>query len=119
MQEYKYFKDSEVINLDVGLVKMLDQARELAGIPFIITSGFRTPGENAMAGGVKDSAHLKGIAVDLRCSSSRERFLILKGLFSVGFPRIGIYKNHIHADIDVIKDLNVCWLEYKTLKYLL
>lgn len=108
---FKYFKDSEIVGLDLGLVKMLDQARDLAGIPFIITSGRRSPAHDKELGGTGDGAHTKGLAVDLRCQDSRARFLILKALFSVGFVRIGDEVDHIHADIDVSRDLNVCWRE--------
>jgi len=106
---YKYFKDSEIKNLNGGLVMMLDQARELAGIPFVITSGYRTEEQNKKAGGVNDSSHLKGLGVDLRCRNSRDRFLILKALITVGFVRIGVEENHIHCDIDTLKDVNVIW----------
>ncbi len=106
---YKYFKDSEIVGLDIGLVRMLDQARELAGIPFVITSGLRTVAQNEAAGGAPDSAHIRGLAVDLRCRNGRERFLILKALFAVGFVRIGDEVDHIHTDIDITKDLNVLW----------
>ena len=34
---YKYFKDSEVVGLKPEFVKLLDQARGIAGVPFIIT----------------------------------------------------------------------------------
>lgn len=100
----KYFKDSEVQGLDPKLVLMLDDAREFAGIPFVITSGLRTPEHNEMIGGVQDSAHLKGLAVDLRCRNSNERFLIIKGLMEAGFNRIEICANHIHTDIDISKN---------------
>lgn len=106
---YKYFKDSEIVNLNGGLVMMLDQARTLAGIPFVITSGYRTTGQNDAVGGVNDSSHLKGLAVDLRCQNDRERFLIIKALISVGFTRIGDEVDHIHCDIDTLKDVNVIW----------
>lgn len=108
---FKYFKDSEIIGLNVDLVQMLDQARDNAGIPFIITSGLRTAAQNEAAGGAPDSAHLRGLAVDLRCRNSRERFLILKSLLSVGFMRIGDEVDHIHADIDISRDVNVVWLK--------
>ena len=61
---YKYFKEKEIVGLNTGLVEMLDKAREIAGIPFIITSGVRTPKQNEDAGGVNDSSHRKGLAVD-------------------------------------------------------
>jgi hypothetical protein len=108
---YKHFKESEIKDLNGGLVMMLDQARELAGIPFVITSGFRTADQNALDNGVPDSAHMKGLAVDLRCRNSNERFLILKALFAVGFVRIGDEVDHIHCDIDTIKDVNVVFLK--------
>ena len=108
---YKYFKDSEVKGLDPKLCQMLDQARDIAGIPFIITSGLRSPTKDKELGGTGDGAHTKGLAVDLRCQDSRSRFLILKALFQIGFFRIGDEIDHIHADIDLDLDVNVCWRE--------
>ena len=105
----KYFNEREIDGLDLKLVAMLDQARESTGIPFIITSGFRDSADNATAGGVEDSPHTKGLAVDLRVSNSNYRFKMLRALFSVGFNRIGIYDRHIHVDIDLDKPQNVIW----------
>lgn len=105
-----YFKDSEVIGLDQELCAMLDRARGLAGIPFVITCGKRTVDENAaLAESVKDSAHLTGNAVDLACSDSGDRFKMLASLLEVGFKRIGIYSAHIHADNSPTLPQGVCW----------
>jgi hypothetical protein len=95
-----YFKDDEVRGLSPDLVAMLDRARHVGGAPFVLTSTVRTSDENAAAGGAKDSAHLKGLGVDIHARSSSERFAILAGLFTAGFKRIGLYDLHIHADID-------------------
>ena len=108
--EYKYFKEHEIKNLDANLVSMLDNAREIAGIPFIITSGFRTERHNAEVGGDPHSAHLSGLAVDLRCQCSDDRFDILRGLLGAGFKRIGVYETHIHADIDYTKPAPIIFL---------
>lgn len=109
---FRYFKESEVKGLDITLILRLDRARGLAGVPFIITSGFRTQEENKRVGGVADSSHLKGLAVDLQCKNSKERYAILSGLIYAGFERIEICKDHIHTDIDKNKENCVIWLEY-------
>lgn len=115
----KYFSKNEfdspdIINsgllMDNQLILMLDKAREIAGIPFIINSGYRSKSHNKSVGGKKDSSHLKGLAVDISATNSRDRYLIIKSLFQVGFIRIGIRKDFIHCDIDYNKDLNVTWL---------
>lgn len=97
---YKYFKTSEVIGLKPELVQMLDKAREIAGVPFKINSGFRTVAQNNAAGGVSNSAHLKGLAVDIAVTNTT-RQPIMRGLLTCG---ISIFTedcpNHIHADID-------------------
>lgn len=111
-KKYKYFSDSEVIGLRPELVDLLDKARELAGIPFKISSGKRTAAENKSAGGVEDSAHLLGYAVDLVCTDSSSRSKIINSLIKVGFTRIGIGKTFVHADCDPNKPQQVIWHYY-------
>lgn len=96
-----YFTEEETKGLQPELVAMLEKARGIAGIPFVITSGFRTIEKNESVGGVKDSSHTKGLAVDIRARNSREHFIITKALMDAGFDRISrMYPNHIHVDID-------------------
>lgn len=110
MSNYRYFKDEELKGLDLELCAMLDRARGLAGIPFVITCGLRTPDQNdALAESVKDSAHLTGNGVDLACVDSPTRYAMLRGLILAGFNRIGIYSAHIHADNSPTLPQNVCW----------
>lgn len=119
VSNYHYFNDEEVAKwqLDPELWAMLDMARDKAGVPFIITSGRRTiEQETALKGGVRDSAHINGLGVDIATGDDNRLCLILSGLFITGFRRIGIYHDaqfvphHIHADIDKTLPPNVCWL---------
>jgi zinc D-Ala-D-Ala carboxypeptidase len=107
----RHFTDAEIAGLQPKLVEMLDNARDAAEVPFIITSGLRTAADNAAAGGVSDSAHLRGLAVDLRVTGDPDRFLIAKGLLGAGFTRIGLYFAHIHADCDDSLPPNVLWMK--------
>lgn len=112
---YKYFKPNEIVGLKPELVLKLDQARELAGTPFNITSGFRTPEHNASIGGASKSAHILGLGVDIACTDNIKRFKILSALLQVGFKRIGIYTSHIHADCANTVDYpqNIVWISDK------
>jgi zinc D-Ala-D-Ala carboxypeptidase len=105
----RYFVAAEIVNLRPELVRRLDEARELAGVPFRITSGYRSPSANAAVGGVGNSAHGRGLAVDIACAGSRDRFHIVRGLFAAGFRRIGVYDRHVHADLDDSLPNPVCW----------
>ncbi len=107
----KWFKPEEVEGLCQELVCKLDSAREIANVPFKITSGFRAPDANATAGGVEDSAHMSGKAVDLACIDGTSRFAMIKALLAAGFVRIGVYSKHLHADVDdsATKPQNVIW----------
>lgn len=103
--KYKNFSELEVKGLDHEFVLLLDKARDIAGVPFVINSGFRTVAHNAKVGGVKDSAHLSGKAVDLRARNGAEAYAIIKSAMDVGIKRIGVNRksNFIHLDVDTSK----------------
>ena len=92
------------------LLERLEVAREIAGIPFTIDSGFRCSKHNLDVGGESDSAHLYGLAADIHAENSRTRFIIHSALLKAGFIRLGIGKTFIHADWDTTKDPRVIWL---------
>lgn len=121
---WNYFTPDEVRNLDTELVAMLDMARHRAGVPFIITSGYRTSEHNFAVGGVDGSSHTKGLAVDLLCTSSNSLWKMLDGLYFVGFKRIGVYfvlngnapvPMHIHVDTDLTKPQEVLFLKFENM----
>jgi uncharacterized protein YcbK (DUF882 family) len=97
-------------NMDKTFLSMIDEARNIANIPFKINSGFRTEKHNKKIGGVFNSSHLKGLAADVHCIDSTSRNIILKSLREVGFNRIGIAKTFIHFDLDMYKVQNVTWV---------
>ena len=122
-REIKYFNFSEFDspddtdsgdNMDINFVRKLDEAREIAGIPFKVNSGYRTPFHNTKVGGVKDSSHIKipCCAVDIKAEDSRTRFLIISAAIQVGINRIGIGENFIHLDADITKSQDVTWHYY-------
>lgn len=98
--------------MDLELLQKLDHAREVAGIPFVIGfEAYRTEAHNSeLDGAAKNSAHLRGYAVDIQVRAPRNRFLILRGLIIAGFTRIGDrYDAHIHVDCDPTLDQSVAW----------
>ena len=96
-------------NMSQEILSMLDAARKIYGKPMRITSGFRTKTHNKKVGGVESSSHLKGLAADIACSESRNRFDMIKALLEVGFKRLGVAGTFIHVDIDKNKSQNVIW----------
>lgn len=77
--------------MDERMMLKLDKARDIAGIPFCITSSHRFGDEGA---------HGRGLAVDIRAHGNWDRLTIFLALREVGFIRFGIYDRHIHADTD-------------------
>lgn len=97
------------LHVEDKLLNMLNKARELANIPFVIRSWCRCENHNASEGGVSGSAHTKGLAVDIEAIGSRNRFIILRSLLEAGFNRIGFNDDasFFHVDIDSTKPANV------------
>lgn len=111
---YRFFKVEEFEcpccgqnEMQHEVIRLLDHARGIAGVPFIITSGYRCVKHNKDVGGIGQSAHLGGWAADIATTNSTQRFLINKGLVKAGFPRLIIHQNYIHADFDRSKPWNV------------
>jgi len=89
-------------------LKMLDEAREIAGIPFSINSGVRTFAHNKAVGGVADSSHLGGWAADIGTTKDTQP-QVLYGVRKAGFLRIGIYPTFVHVDNDPSKPVPATW----------
>jgi len=119
----KYFKLSEFDAKDANgkkipgtggqmrastLVKC-DALRELYGKPLVVASGIRTPERNKQVGGVKNSSHLLGYAVDWRDIFDDYLIQFLDAAWSAGFRRFGIMATGIHTDDDPTKTSPAIW----------
>ncbi|MBN1839484.1 MAG: peptidase M15 [Campylobacterales bacterium] len=110
-QKIKHFKKEEFTckcgcglnNISDELVLALDIARKNSNFPFIINSACRCETHNKKIGGVKDSAHVKGLAVDISIPDDTVRFIIVSALLNVGFKRVLMYDTFIHVDVDLTK----------------
>lgn len=116
---FKYFAWSEFDSpdapgsgkdhMDEAFIHKLDAVRECAGFPFIINSGYRTQAHNAKVGGVPNSSHTKGLAVDIRAIGDDMKRKIATCAIANGITRIGWGGSFIHLDIDPDKTQRVVW----------
>jgi len=101
----KHFQPSEFTckcgcggnKMQSAFLEVLDKARELAGVPFKINSGYRCEKHNKEVGSTSRN-HTSGNAADIACTDGPTRFKIVRGLIAAGFKRIGVAKTFIHAD---------------------
>lgn len=102
------------VTIDMECVDVCQRIRDAWGKPMTITSGVRSQRKNAEVGGSPNSSHLKGLAIDFACTTSRERYLALEVLLNhPKVKRIGIGEDFIHFDIDDSKSQRVVWHYYK------
>ena len=95
------------IVIDDAFLARLRLAREIAGVPFVITSGYRCEKHNKEVGSSSRN-HVEGKAADISATDGPTRGRILKGLYEAGFKRVGIARTFIHADnTDAVES---CWL---------
>lgn len=108
----KYLKAREFANPDqmgFEFIMWLDRVRELAGVPIVVTSSYRTPEHNREVGGAQDSAH-----TDVPCNAvdigerprpsdpnwNYSRFRIISAAIQLGCRRLGMYANgSLHLDM--------------------
>jgi hypothetical protein len=115
----KYFPESDfnnctpycsLQNMKQTAMNGFDSAREIAGIPFDPVSAYRPEHWEKEHGRSGKGAHTEGEAIDIKCTDSRSRFIIVSALIQAGCKRIGIAKTYIHADFSITHDELVIWL---------
>ena len=76
-------------NLHV-LARGLERTRLILNRPMVITSGYRSERVNALVGGARNSAHLRGLAADFKVPgmSAREVCRAIKDHASIGFETL-------------------------------
>ncbi len=96
--------------IDSRIVETVQRLREYLQKPVMVTSAYRCPVHNRRIGGVKNSAHVRGYALDVKCTNSEDRERILEFLMVHVVRRIGIHPKFIHFDIDPSKPSPRVWL---------
>lgn len=97
--------DPEILdNLDYIMSK-LDEVREGYGKPIVINSGYRCPALNKAVGGVADSYHQKGLAVDIRWDDELINYIINNHSFD---KLIKEKSSWIHIQWSRSKNRNIC-----------
>lgn len=100
-------------DMDRASMWIFDAVREAAGIPLVINCAYRSPEWDRSKGRSGNSAHCRGRAIDIRCTTSENRMKIIAAAVEVGVKRIGIGKNYIHLDTDDSLPQNVIWHYYE------
>lgn len=120
--ESRYFAEAEfqrctpacsLQDMDRASMWIFDAVREAAGIPLVINCAYRSPEWDRSKGRSGNSAHCRGRAIDIRCTTSENRMKIIAAAVEVGVKRIGIGKNYIHLDTDDSLPQNVIWHYYE------
>jgi uncharacterized protein YcbK (DUF882 family) len=85
--------------MDPALLEKLQALRDSYGKGIVISSGFRCEAHNKQLGGVPQSLHLVGKAVDCMTVSGDERYVFIKKAMELGFTGIGIASRFVHLDV--------------------
>lgn len=80
------------------VARLLDCVREAIDRPIIVTSGYRSPDHNAAVGGVPNSAHVLGWAVDVKSPGMKPSDLAdAIEAVTPGFDQLIVYAGHVHV----------------------
>ena len=94
--------------MDEHFIAQLTAVRQVANIPFVIVSGYRCTKHNQEVHSFTEN-HVKGMAADIRCITSADRFKIINAAIKFGFNRIGVYGTFIHLDDNADAPQDVIW----------
>ena len=87
----------------------LNNARHIAGIPFVLNSAYRSPAHDRARGRSGTGAHTLGRAVDIRCHADDTRWKIITAAIEAGFTRIGVADSFVHVDDSPTHAQGVVW----------
>ena len=118
MKRPEFFSFRELTRTDTGLPNVptweqaenlnrlglfLDWVRRLYGGPIRVNSGFRSPEVNRAVGGVESSAHLKGLAADIRADNMDRLVLCLESftgrMEGMGLDQLIVYPKFVHVGL--------------------
>ncbi len=85
--------------MSVPFMQLVEAARVIAGVPFVVTSAYRCEDHNQNIGGDSRSAHKKGLAIDIARDNPATDRQIFEALLRVGFIGIEIGSRHFHIDM--------------------
>lgn len=111
----------EIDNLKRLVHDILQPIRDKYGYPITVTSGYRCSQLNSKVGGSKTSQHLKGQAVDIKCSQTSKAYLfyLIKEMIEKGEIKVGqlIWEygtkyepNWIHVSLPYTKTNQILYL---------
>ena len=90
IDSYQYMSES--------FLQLLFKVRAQIDFPLVVTSGYRCKRHNKDVGGVPNSAHTRGYAVDVRITSPLERYELIEQLVYHGLS-FGVYSNFVHIEL--------------------
>lgn len=87
------------------LAHEFEAIRAMVGRPLVVLSGYRTPDWNRHVGGVPQSQHVQGRALDLRCPGKTVEWLENRVRLRIAVPAgslirgLGMYPTFVHVDV--------------------
>ncbi len=85
------------VKLDSKLLFLLQELRDVIGLPIYITSGYRCPTHNTNVGGAERSQHVEGKAADV--SIDKDMVYVAEIAKRIGFTGVGYYDRFLHLDV--------------------
>ena len=98
LREFQCKDGSYQVVLKRDLLDKLQRLRDLAGLPVIVTSGYRNAAYNLKVGGSPTSRHLRGEAADIRVPGLNPD-QVAQLAEQVGLTGIGVYNTFTHVDV--------------------
>jgi len=103
----------DIGQMSPAFLAQLDRVREAAGIPLVLNCAYRSVAYERKKGRSGNSAHTRGLAVDIRCNTSANRYKIIRAALECGITRIGVGKTFVHLDSDTSLPQGVIWDYYE------